>query len=459
MPAANKRWNLVIITADDLNGDSTGWMGSKVGATPHLDAFAATCHQFRNCHVVTPLCQPSRSALMTGRLPHRNGALSFEPIRADVTTLTELMSRHGYFTAAINKIQHMMPRQKFDWDIALEGSGKNPKTLREQFEQCIAVAAEKGRPFFINANSTDPHRPFPGSGSVTEKDRDSSAPPRIFNESEIFVPAFLENLPAVREEMAQYFSAVARLDESFGELVAALTAAGELDNTIIVFLSDHGMSMPYSKSSLYRNATWSPVLLWFPGTERPIANTEMVSSVDIMPTILDLLGLEKPDGFDGNSWLPLLQGANEQGRDYVFTQLNALKSGKSFPSRCVRSRTRAYIWNPWADGRRRFGSGTIGNRGSWQAMIEAGARDPELKSRVGHFVYRRPEEFYDEEEDPDERRNLIDDPNRQTEIAQMKTLLLAHMEKTDDPLTAEFRSGQKATPNGFFSRWRARRGR
>src|SRR5205823_262954 len=100
---------------------------------------------------------------MTGRVPHRSGALGFNPIRLDVPTLTEVMGSNGYFTAAMNKLIHMAPRQKFNWDLALDGSGKNPKILREQFEECLKGAVEKGKPFFINVNITDPHRPFAGS--------------------------------------------------------------------------------------------------------------------------------------------------------------------------------------------------------------------------------------------------------------------------------------------------------
>src|SRR5215471_9602082 len=78
--------NLLLVTADDMNADSTGFMGSKLGATPNLDAFAATAFRFEQCHVSAPICQPSRSAFMTGRVPHRNGALGFHPIRTDVPT-------------------------------------------------------------------------------------------------------------------------------------------------------------------------------------------------------------------------------------------------------------------------------------------------------------------------------------------------------------------------------------
>jgi N-sulfoglucosamine sulfohydrolase len=458
MSVQGKSWNLVIITADDLNADSAGWMGSRVGATPNIDAFAASCHQLRNCHTVIPICQPSRAALMTGRLPHRNGAVGFGPIRASVTTLTEVMSRSGYFTAAINKIHHMMPPGKFQWDLSLEGSGKNPAALHAQFGQCLKAAAEKNKPFFINANSTDPHGPFPGKDTARSREA-AAAPVKSFGEAEVAVPSFLENLPAVRQEIAQYFSAVRRLDQTFGELIAELTAAGRLDDTVIVFVSDHGMAQPFAKGTLYRNATWTPVLVRWPGMGAPAINTDMLSNVDIVPTVLELLGLEKPDGLDGRSWVPIFRGEKQSGRDHVFTQIDSVHSGKRFPARCVRTKSRAYIWNAWADGKTRFRVAAMSTRSSWKAMVEAAGSDPKLQARVEHLIYRCREEFYDEEKDPDERNNLITDPHYESEIAELKALLLAHMERTDDPMAKRFRRVQNSAPKRFFSRWRDRRKR
>src|SRR3954466_10064905 len=227
MSRPNKPWNLVIITADDLNADSLGWMGSTVGATPNIDAFAADCHQFRNCHTPVPICQPSRAALMTGCWPHHNGAPSFGPVRDSVITLTEVMRDAGYFTAAINKTHHMMPRKKFSWDLMFDGSGKNPPALREHFEKCLTSARD--RPFFINANSTDPHGPFALSEEEVrgrKRGRESIAPVPALSESEVVIPGFLEDLPEVRREMAQYFSVVRRFDQSFGGIIDALDRAG-----------------------------------------------------------------------------------------------------------------------------------------------------------------------------------------------------------------------------------------
>jgi N-sulfoglucosamine sulfohydrolase len=405
--------NLLIITADDLNADSAGWMGSRAGATPNIDKFAVTATQFRNCHTVIPICQPSRSAFMTGRYPHRNGASGFGPVSSNVPTLTEILRANGYFTAAINKIKHMAPPEKFPWDVALDGSGKNPKELRAHFEQCLNAARKSGKPFFINANSTDPHGPF-----------GDEIP---YDEAKIDIPPFLEDLPEVRREIAQYFSNVQRLDQSVGEILDAL---GKGDDTIVLFFSDHGMPMPFSKAVLYRYATWTPVLL----RGAKIDNSDdLLANIDLMPTVLDLLGLTKPDGMDGRSWL------EAQPRDHIFTQVDTVNSGREFHARCVRSKSRAYIWNPWADGKTEFRIGAMANRASWKVIVAAAARDPKIKARVEHFIHRCPQEFYDEEHDPNERVNLITDPAYKIDIDHFKELLADHMEKSGDPLLEKFR--------------------
>src|SRR5205814_3100142 len=141
------------------------------------------------------------------------------------------------------------------------GSGKNPQMLREQFEQCLEAASAKDKPFFININITDPHRPFAGSTQpdaeeqaerkkAPTKNQANASPVKMFAESEVLVPAFLEDVPGVRKEVAQYFSSVRRLDQSFSGLLAVLKASGQETNTLIVFLSDHGMSFPFAKATI-----------------------------------------------------------------------------------------------------------------------------------------------------------------------------------------------------------------
>ena len=439
--------NLLLVTADDMNADSSGWMGGKAGVTPNLDAFAATCMRFEQGHVVAPICQPCRSALMTGRVPHRNGALGFDPILKDVPTLMEILRERGHFAACLNKVPHTAVKPGVNpWDMTDNASGKNPKAFGERVREAIKAAADAKKPFFINANITDPHRPFPGSaqeetrkGKGKGKGVESAGEVAPLDPKDVAVPSFLEDLPPVRKEVAQYLTGVRRFDLSLGELLKALRDSGREERTVILFLSDHGMSFPFSKATVYRNGTRSPFLLRWPGMGEPKAfKTEMVASVDLLPTLLELLAVPVPAGLDGRSLLPLVRGEKQEGRDHVITYVNTVSSGASFPQRCVRTLARSYLWQAWLDGNTRLRVEAFHGL-TYAALEEAATTDPRIKARFDQLVLGAREQFFDLEEDPDERRNLIDDPRHREEIDRLRRLLLAEMERTQDPQLEAFR--------------------
>jgi len=449
--AAPRPLNLLLITADDLNGNTPGWMGDPHGATPELDKFAATAHRFVNCHLTVPICQPSRSALMTGLVPHRNGALGFHPIKPGTRTLVTLLQARGYYAAVMNKHPHMKPDTEFPWDVRFTGSGKSPALWDEQMTQAMKAAAEAKKPFFINANITDPHRPFPASADADEQAgspateagkkaaRTNAAaallPAKVYAASDVTVPSFLEALPAVRSEIAQYYTAVARMDASFKHILDALKAAGHEDDTVIVFLGDNGMSFPFSKATVYHNGTHEPVLLRWPGMGTPQRREEFVSSVDVLPTLLELLDVSVPAGFDGRSWLPLLRGEKQPDRDYVITHVNTVSSGKAFPQRCIRTKDFALMFHAWPDGTPHFRVEAMSGR-TFNALTAAAKTDRRIAARVAQFQTGEPLMFFDRRSDPDERTNVIRDAKYRPDIARLETFLLAHMEKTSDPQTA-----------------------
>jgi N-sulfoglucosamine sulfohydrolase len=451
--AAGKPLNLLYITADDMNADSSGWMGSKMGATPTLDALAATCHRFVNNHVTAPICQPSREAMMTGRLPHRSGGLGFHPIKPGTPTLISVLKEAGYYTAVINKHPHMKPDAEFPWTEKLEGSGKNPALFREHLDTVFKNVAAAGKPFFINANIQDPHRPFPG---VNAPDAGTTTPApkgkkkagkaetagknlsRIYRPDEVTVPDFLEDIPPVRAEVAQYFTAVARFDVALKGLLDALQAAGHADDTIVLFLSDHGMSFPFSKATAYRNGTWSPVILKWPGMPRAAVHEEFVSSVDIMPTLLELLAVKGPAGMDGRSWGPLLRGEKQDGRDFVITHVNTVSSGLSLPQRCIRTKDWALMFHGWTDGTAKFRVEAMSGI-TFKALETAGATDARIGARVKQLRVGEPLAFFNEQTDPSERANVLTDPHYAAEIRRLAAQLQTHMEKTEDPQLENFK--------------------
>ena len=434
LAAADKTLNLLIVTADDMNADSGGWNGNKLGATPNLDAFAKGAHRFVNGHVTVPICQPGRSALMTGRVPHRNGALGFNPIRRDVPTLVEALRDAGYYTAVIAKAAHMAPAGKFPWHaVGDQALGKQPTKFAEKFREMLAAAAKEKKPFFINANICDPHRPFIGGAGKKADDPLDGA--RVFKPTEVTVPAFLEDLPRVREEVAQYYSSVSRFDVAFGLVLKELTAAGRDADTVVVFLSDHGMSFPFSKATVYHNGTWSPVLIRYPGQKDPKAHPEFVSSVDIMPSVLELLGTKAPAGMDGRSWVPLLNGETQADRDFVVTHVNTVSSGKSFAQRCVRTKDRALMFHAWVGGPDKFRVEAMSGLSS--AAMNA-SDDAKVRARVKQLVDGESLMLFDTAADPTERKNLVRDLKYANDVAELSRKLLAHMKRTDDPQTKAF---------------------
>ncbi|MEZ0387080.1 MAG: sulfatase [Verrucomicrobium sp.] len=459
--AGTKPLNLLIITADDMNADSPGWMGNTVIKTPNLDAFAATGHRFINNHVAAPICQPSRSALMTGRVPHRNGALGFGPIQEDVPTLVELLQKQGYFAACVNKVVHMAPRSKFPWDATADGSGKNPEQIGVDVAAAVQAASKAGKPFFINANITDPHRPFYGTAkgggakarkkaakaagtdadaeAAGEGDTDKNeAKIQPYAPEAVQIPTFLEDVPNLRKEVAQYDSSVLRFDVSFGKIMEALKASGQEERTLVVFLSDHGMSFPFSKATVYRNGTWSPVIVRMPGAAKPVVHEEYVSSVDVLPTVLDLLSVPAPEGLDGRTWVPLIKGETQTDRDHVFTHVNTVSSGTSFPQRCVRTKTRSLIFSAWVGGPKDFKVEAMSGL-SFQALAEAAKTDPQIASRVAQLLKGSPLALYDPEKDPDERVNVLAEPQYQKDVEALVKLLLNQMQRTGDPQLENFK--------------------
>ena len=442
--AAPPKPNILLITADDMNYDSTGFAGSRVpGITPHLDRLAAEGMWFQQAHVTVAVCQPSRECLMTGRYPHHNGATGFYPVKEGVPTLAEILKAADYEIGILGKEIHLQPREKFPWHYLRSeadlGRGRDPAKYHQFSKEFLQRAKEAGKPFFLMANSHDPHRPF--AGSETGQDPGYPSPSRTYTPEEIVVPGFLPDLPDVRKEMAQYFSSVHRCDQTIGEILRALKESGQEENTLVMFLSDNGISMPFAKSNCYLTSTRTPWLVRWPGKVKPgsVERDHFISGIDFMPTILEAAGLPVPPDTDGRSFLPLLNGGRQEGRDLVFTCYNEAFGNKAYPMRCLQNKRFGFIYNNWSDGKKSYS--TEGMSGlAFKAMRQAATGQKPIADRVEMLVLRTPEEFYDFAADPNALHNLIADPAYQEQIQQMRTALLQWMELTQDPLLPKFRA-------------------
>ncbi|MCA9056767.1 MAG: sulfatase-like hydrolase/transferase, partial [Planctomycetaceae bacterium] len=159
-------------------------------------------------------------------------------------------------------------------------------------------------------NISDPHKPFYAEGRRGETIPDDNVPTHVFQPGDVPIPGFLFDDPVVRKELAHYYSSVRRADDCVGEILKALDKSGHREDTIILFLSDHGMPLPFAKTQLSHHSTHTPLVVVWPGVTQPgaVDKTHMVSAVDLLPTLLEMLGIEHPGKMDGRSFAPLLRG-------------------------------------------------------------------------------------------------------------------------------------------------------
>jgi N-sulfoglucosamine sulfohydrolase len=345
-----KRPNILLITADDLNWNSVGSYGCKTPeCTPNIDALAAEGLRFNFGHVTIAVCQPSRGALMTGRYPHKSGQEGFHFInhRRDVPLLPELLREAGYLNGIIGKAWHSTPRQDFQWDFYEDmedlGWGRDRELYHGFTRQFLAMAGDQGKPFFLMANTHDPHRPFHGNDAdLYGKDGITYPPPsRVYAAEEVEVPGFLPDIPEVRWEIAEYASSVRRCDDVVGRILDALKETGMYDSTLIMFLSDNGMAFPFSKTNCYLHSTKTPWIVRWPGQVTPgtVNQEHFISGIDFLPTVLEAIGHTAPEGVDGTSFLSVLRNQKSRSRNRVFTQFHQTAGLRTRISRSMDQRT------------------------------------------------------------------------------------------------------------------------
>lgn len=451
--------NLLLITADDMNWDAVGAFGCPdPDTTPNIDRLAAEGMRFNHGHVNIAVCWPSRSAMMTGRYPHRSGGEGFFNLRQhDVPILPALLRDGGYRVGILGKHGHSTPYKDFQWDVAYDqgdlGQGRNPAIYQKRAGEFMRASKETNQPFFLMLNSHDPHRPFYGNDDASWYERADGAakPSRAFQPEEVTTPGFLTDLPEVRREIAEYYSSVRRCDDTVGATLDVLRELGLEDNTLVLFLSDNGMAFPFAKTNCYLNSTRTPWIMRWPEKIRPgaIDSKHFVTGIDIMPTFLEAAGVQLPEGMDGQSFMPVLAGESQQDREFAFTQFHQTAGRKNYPMRCVQNTRFGYIFNPWSNGERVFHNESQSGR-TFAAMRDAAEQDPDIAARVELFLHRVPEEFYDFENDPNALNNLIDDPAYQEQINHLRTELETWMEQTKDPALACFRERESVQARESF---------
>jgi N-sulfoglucosamine sulfohydrolase len=399
--------------------------------TPNLQRLAEDGVLFRNNFCVGPTCSPSRSALLTGMYPHHNGmfGLAHRGFRLNDygDHLIHRLKPQGYRTA-LSGIQHIAhayedasgntvePWQTIGYDECL-GGAQNAHT--QAVEWLEGYSHNPSAPFFLSVGFVETHREFPALTANDPEDPRYTLP-----------PAPLADTPETRRDMAEFHKAVRILDEKMGAVFNALDRFGLADNTLVVCTTDHGIAFPRMKCNLHDSGTGTFMIIRGPkvGDGSLFRGGRVVDAMtthmDVFPTVLDLVGLPKPDTLDGTSLVPLLRGDVSTLHDAVFSEVTYHAAYE--PMRGVRTSRYKYIRR--FDGRLRPVVPNVDDGYTKRRWLDWG------------WASTRPEEemLYDLALDPNEQSNRIGDPAMDAVAAEMRHRLDAWMRETEDPLLQGF---------------------
>ena len=455
------RPNILLIVSED-NGPELGSYGDPFARTPFLDALARDGVRFHNAYVPQAGCSQSRAAFLTGLYPHQNGQIGlatwrFGLYRDDTPNLVRSLKEAGYRTGIIGKL-HINPAEAFPFDFAeLPSANFQRKELAAYSEAAGTFFSQSDEPFFLSVNYPDAHRPFlrQVDGIPQEPHSPDDVKP---------LPYMGLDSPTLRRDSANYHNSMTRLDSLIGDLLATLQDSGKAGQTVVVYLGDHGADLLRGKRTCYEGGVRVPLIVRWPGRqEAGQVRGELVSTIDLVPTLLAAADAEPIGGLAGRSLAPLIAGESPGWRDHLFTEYHLHSNHNYFPQRAVRNNRYKLIWNLLPNERNPGHDFTIERFVGNEEMEEA-LRHASNEVRRAYELMAEPPQFelYDLEQDPFEFRNLAGEPDHQEVLRELRDTLLQWRQQTADPfldpanvtrlrdeIEATRKNGQYERPDGW----------
>ena len=437
------RPNIVLMLVEDLS-PRIGALGDAVALTPNLDRLAREGVRYTHVFASAGVCAPSRAALITGM--HQT-SITAQHMRTSVYAWADGTGRRGYeatppaFVKAFPELlraagYYTINNSKTDYQFG------SPFTIwDENGVDADWINRADGQPFFAMYSQQVTHESglFGPDGiakqgaavpSLQASEARRAALPHRTRPEDVVVPPYYPDTPVVRSQIAQQYDNVQLMDAWVGERLAELEARGVLENTIVIWATDHGDGLPRAKRSLYDSGLHTPMIVRFPGGGRAgQADERMISFVDMAPTILALAGVNAPAHLPGQDAFAPAAAGQEQ----VFASRDRLDEWPDL-GRAIRTRDFKYIRNEYPDAPLYL---PLTYRENLPIMAELrrlhaeGALTPLQDS---YFLTPRPaEELYDLRADPHETINLADDPAYTARKMELAAALSAWRMQIGDP--------------------------
>lgn len=335
----------------------------------------------------------------------------------------------------------MGPLSVYPWEEVVESPTRDVRWVAQQASSFFQKAKKDERPFFLTVGYMDPHRDHTrggfGNGDAAVSSEDGS-----YSAEDIAVPSFLSDTPEVRQELAEYYRAIGRVDRGFGLILDSLNEHGYGDDILVIFLSDNGPPFLNSKTTLYDAGVRLPLLIHQPGaSSQGVLNPNMVSFTDILPTVLDWAGYNEEEQQNhqprrrGRSLLPVLTHSEveETWEQHVFGSHTFHEITNYYPTRFLRTRRYKYHRNIAWKLDFPFSTDLYASL-SWEGIRNASPGPVKIGERsLKAYIQRPPEELYDLQNDPTETVNLATDPAHQELLVSLRGKLETWQRETNDP--------------------------
>jgi len=430
------RPNLLFVIADDWGHGHAGAYGAKWVRTPNFDRVAAEGVLFTNTFTSNPKCSPCRATILTGRNSWqlKEAVSHFSIFPNEFPVYPALLQESGYFVGLTGKgwgpgdfkstgFKHNPAGLSFDrFKTKPPYTGIGANDYARNFEDFLSQKPA-GQPFCFWLGGTEPHRAYE-QGSGVRAGR---------NPADVVVPKYLPDHAVVRSDMLDYALEVEYFDSHLGRAMAALEKAGQLDNTMIVVTSDHGMPFPRVKGQIFEHGFHIPLAIrWGKNIGQGRMVDDFINTRDFAPTFLELCGRMAPPSMTGRSFLDVLKsgksGSVDSARNVMLVGKERHDIGRpndaGYPVRAIRTPEFLYIRNytpdAWPAGNPETGYTNVDPSPTKEFILRT--FDEYYKLSFG----KRPAEMlFAIREDADCMKNLATDPN----FAQIKRELRDRMDK------------------------------